>query len=103
DLLLTTVTSTPSLHDALPIFAGFTVSDVLAKPIETAALLDALRRAGVAADRRGAVLVVDDDPGCLRLMEATLGRSGFQTICRQEDRKSTRLNSSHGSISYAVF
>src|SRR5438128_8459800 len=23
--------------------------------------------------------------------------------CRQEDRKSTRLNSSHGSISYAVF
>src|SRR5207245_7484731 len=84
DLLLTTVTSTPSLHDALPIFAGFTVSDVLAKPIETAALLDALRRAGVAADRRGAVLVVDDDPGCLRLMEATLGRSGFQTICRQD-------------------
>ena len=64
--------------------AGFRVSDVLAKPIETAALLDALRRAGVAAERRGAVLVVDDDPGCLRLMEATLGRSGFQTICRQD-------------------
>jgi signal transduction histidine kinase/DNA-binding response OmpR family regulator len=64
--------------------AGFTVSDVLAKPIDTAALLDALRRAGVVADRRGAVLVVDDDPGCLRLMEATLGRSGFQTICRQD-------------------
>jgi CheY-like chemotaxis protein len=64
--------------------AGFTVSDVLAKPIDAAALLDALRRAGVVADRRGAVLVVDDDPGCLKLMEATLGRSGFQTICRQD-------------------
>jgi signal transduction histidine kinase/CheY-like chemotaxis protein/HAMP domain-containing protein len=38
----------------------------------------------VVADRRGAVLVVDDDLGCLRLMEATLGRSGFQTICRQD-------------------
>ncbi|MFL5309324.1 MAG: response regulator [Myxococcales bacterium] len=64
--------------------AGFRVSDVLAKPIDTGALLDALRRAGVVAERRGAVLVVDDDPGCLRLMEATLGRSGFQTICRQD-------------------
>src|SRR5258706_5568286 len=61
--------------------AGFTVSDVLAKPIDTAALLDALRRAGVVADRRGAVLVVDDDPGGLRLMEGTLGRSRVPTIC----------------------
>ena len=64
--------------------AGFTVSDVLAKPIDTAALLDSLGRAGVAPGRRGKVLVVDDDPGCLRLMEATLGRSGYETICRQD-------------------
>jgi CheY-like chemotaxis protein len=64
--------------------AGFTVNDVLAKPIESAALLRALRRAGVAPDRRGAILVVDDDPGCLKLMEATLGRSGYETICRRD-------------------
>jgi CheY-like chemotaxis protein len=64
--------------------AGFTVSDVLAKPIDSAALLHALRRAGVSPERRGAVLVVDDDPGSLKLMEATLGRSGYQTICRQD-------------------
>jgi CheY-like chemotaxis protein len=64
--------------------AGFTVSDVLAKPIDTAALLDALRRAGVAPERFGAVLVVDDDPGSLNLMQATLGRSGYETICRRD-------------------
>src|SRR2546429_1938780 len=31
-----------------------------------------------------------------------LGRPGDK-ICREKDRKSTRLNSSHGYISYAVF
>ncbi len=64
--------------------AGFRVSDVLAKPLEPAALLAALQRAGVSPERRGAVLVVDDDEGCLKLMEATLGRSGYQTICRRD-------------------
>jgi CheY-like chemotaxis protein len=64
--------------------AGFTVSDVLAKPIDSGALLKALQRIGVVPDRRGAVLVVDDDPGCLKLMEATLGRSGYDTICRRD-------------------
>src|SRR5229473_2381840 len=64
--------------------AGFTVSDVLAKPIDTAALLGSLRRAGVVPERHGAVLVVDDDPGCLKLMQATLGRSGYDTICRED-------------------
>ena len=64
--------------------AGFTVTDVLAKPIDTAALLGSLRRAGVVPERHGAVLVVDDDPGCLKLMQATLGRSGYDTICRED-------------------
>src|SRR2546422_11655381 len=31
------------------------------------------------------------------------GRSGNVLECRSRDRKSTRLNSSHGYISYAVF
>jgi len=64
--------------------AGFRVSDVLAKPLDAHALLNALRRAGVSPQRHGAVLVVDDDEGCLKLMEATLARSGYETICRQD-------------------
>src|SRR2546422_4307248 len=34
---------------------------------------------------------------------ARLGRPGLRWRCRELDRKSTRLNSSHGYISYAVF
>jgi signal transduction histidine kinase/CheY-like chemotaxis protein len=64
--------------------AGFTVSDVLAKPIDTAGLLEALRRAGVAPERLGVVLVVDDDAASLKLMQATLGRAGYETLCLQD-------------------
>jgi signal transduction histidine kinase/DNA-binding response OmpR family regulator len=64
--------------------AGFRVADVLAKPLDVEALLAALRQAGVSPERRGAVLVVDDDESCLKLMEATLGRSGYKTICRRD-------------------
>src|SRR5256885_7413140 len=35
--------------------------------------------------------------------EIWAGRGGYQTPERREDRKSTRLNSSHLVISYAVF
>src|SRR5687768_18307183 len=74
----TTEIYTLSLHDALPIF--------------------------------GAVprLHPDRPPRGLRL-DAHLGRSGHRRHLRraalrgQRDRKSTRLNSSHGYISYAVF
>jgi CheY-like chemotaxis protein len=64
--------------------AGFRVADVLAKPLDARALLAAFRRCGVSPERRGAVLVVDDDEGSLKLMEATLGRSGYKTICRRD-------------------
>jgi PAS domain S-box-containing protein len=62
--------------------AGFAVHDVLRKPLEPATLLGALERAGVRPDRQGGVLVVDDDPGSLRLMDATLAQLGFASITR---------------------
>src|SRR3712207_8364205 len=76
----TTEIYTLSLHDALPIFDG----DVLHRLVACLAdhqlpLGDVLARAGV-GDQRAARLV------------DVLG-----------DRKSTRLNSSHANISYAVF
>src|SRR3712207_7242416 len=46
-------------------------------------------------DFRGAIR--DSDFGCAAFFTAAL--SGWQTL----DRKSTRLNSSHANISYAVF
>ena len=62
--------------------AGFAVNDVLRKPLETGALLSALERAGVRPERPGGILVVDDDPGALRLMDAALASIGFVAITR---------------------
>ena len=62
--------------------AGFAVNDVLRKPLETQSLLAALQRAGVRAERPGGILVVDDDPGALRLMDAALSSLGFAAITR---------------------
>jgi PAS domain S-box-containing protein len=62
--------------------AGFAVNDVLRKPLEPHSLLAALERAGVRAERPGGILVVDDDLGALRLMDATLASLGFAAITR---------------------
>src|SRR5207245_9136615 len=75
-----------SLHDALPIShrAGRRPAAWCSAPGD-----DAVRRAAAGGPLHGAGL-----GGCTRPGPRDQGR---------EDRKSTRLNSSHGSISYAVF
>src|SRR5258705_4963753 len=50
-------------------------------------------------DRRGGA----DDEHALAGMRAGGGRHARVTRCQKRDRKSTRLNSSHLGISYAVF
>jgi PAS domain S-box-containing protein len=61
------------------VVAGFAVHDILSKPVNGADLLRALDRAGVSASASGAVLVVDDDPGSLRLMAASLQQLGYRS------------------------
>src|SRR3712207_7697830 len=80
----TTEIYTLSLHDALPI-----CSDDPAVDAETILLLaDLLEALGVQA----------------RLRLSSLGTPDTRAAYRSElDRKSTRLNSSHANISYAVF
>jgi CheY-like chemotaxis protein len=70
--------------------AAFAVSDVLPKPAEGKDVLQALERAGVSAGRSGVVLVVDDDPGSLKLMQATLGQLGYQAICSADGEAGLR-------------
>src|SRR5947209_15616655 len=72
--------STLSLHDALPIFHVADVDDV-----------DVLRLDAGVGDRLGCRL---HDEGFTRLAVE---------LAELTDRKSTRLNSSHANISYAVF
>ena len=64
--------------------AGFPVHDVLNKPIDGDAVLEALRRCGAVVDRPGSVLVVDDDATLLGLMAATLDRAGYTFTCEQD-------------------
>src|SRR3712207_7649090 len=84
----TTEIYTLSLHDALPILAGLRDPVVGADPESAHALGDGrVRRADdhAEAGQQGADLL-EEVPGV-----------------RAQDRKSTRLNSSHANISYAVF
>src|SRR3712207_8457528 len=81
----TTEIYTLSLHDALPIFAE---------------RIDAYQRSLLEVDRR-----LRAKPQTITYIDQT----NSLTTCRQAlpemaaDRKSTRLNSSHANISYAVF
>src|SRR3712207_8737684 len=93
----TTEIYTLSLHDALPIFHVAGALELLEDDLVH-------RRARV--DERGA----EDGEGSAvldvaRCTEELLGRVQGARVdaARQEDRKSTRLNSSHANISYAVF
>jgi CheY-like chemotaxis protein len=64
--------------------AGFSVHDVLQKPVEGAAILSSLERAGISRGEPGYVLVIDDDISSLQLMRATLDQLGYTAVCEQE-------------------
>src|SRR3712207_6865164 len=85
----TTEIYTLSLHDALPIYPR---PPVLRRPLAARARVQA--DAGVHAHRRGALRPRRRRRPALVAGPAEAGRG---------DRKSTRLNSSHANISYAVF
>src|SRR3712207_8429860 len=80
------------LHDALPIFAATE---------DASAVLATLRKNPDLGEQvlRAAPTVLED-PQLWRGASATEVRALAR---RREDRKSTRLNSSHANISYAVF
>src|SRR5437868_10811786 len=61
--------------------------------------------AAVLAERGYRILVVDLDPQASASLWLGRGREPglYRAIAEKRDRKSTRLNSSHVSISYAVF
>jgi CheY-like chemotaxis protein len=63
---------------------GYSVHDYLRKPIDSGELVTSLRRAGVVPGKNDNILVVDDDAGALKLMEATLSRMGYRVDCRQD-------------------
>src|SRR5699024_11984760 len=93
------VLHTLSLHDALPIFDLKKYSALETSYSETWGVL--MRKDSVLADRE--TISPEDlrDKPLILSQQESPGGSLTQWIGR--DRKSTRLNSSHVSISYAVF
>src|SRR5699024_12650706 len=85
-----------SLHDALPISSNLG-SDIILNDLEQRRASGSNELSGEARQQIDALLRSKFRPEFLnRLDEIAAGR-------RSVDRKSTRLNSSHVSISYAVF
>jgi PAS domain S-box-containing protein len=64
--------------------AGFEVHDFLVKPVPAEELLASLRRAGVTPEGAPTVLVVDDDPSALKIMEVTLRHLGYHPLCKSD-------------------
>jgi CheY-like chemotaxis protein len=71
--------------------AGFAVHDILPTPIDPEHLVDSLRRAGVTSSGGGFVLVVDDDPGALKLISTTLQRLGIETRCEPDGARALEV------------
>src|SRR3712207_8740656 len=81
---------TLSLHDALPIFA-------CGRTVPVAAL-----KAGTGLDGFQLASLDAGDERSHKIADPVPERAG-ETAGKDRDRKSTRLNSSHANISYAVF
>jgi len=60
---------------------GFSVHDHLTKPLNGADLIASLHRAGLPERSDSSILVVDDDPSALRLIEAKLRQLGHRVQC----------------------
>jgi signal transduction histidine kinase/DNA-binding response OmpR family regulator len=74
---------------------GFSIHDFLVKPVRAEELLASLERAGVRRDSAATVLVVDDDPTVLKLMEVTLSQLGMHPICRPDGESGLRAVEAH--------
>jgi PAS domain S-box-containing protein len=70
-----------SLGGSADVATGFAVSDVLSKPVGSHELVAALKRSGVEPSSGRPIVVIDDDPGSLKLMAATLTQLGHEAVC----------------------
>ena len=61
--------------------AGYSIADVLAKPLEPSEVITAMTRHGIIGKRGVQVAVIDDDPVSRDLMRAALAELGVEAIC----------------------
>ena len=70
--------------------ATFAIADVLCKPIRSSEILQAMARFRGSASRSTKVMVVDDDPRALDLMQATLKSIGIDAVCLSDGHEALR-------------
>jgi PAS domain S-box-containing protein len=70
---------------------GFHLHDYLTKPVPPEVLLTSLRSANVRPAANRPVLVVDDDPAALKLVEATLRQMGYRSVCAHAAEEGLRV------------
>ncbi len=75
--------------------ANFQIADVLFKPIEATQVGMALKQIGLGQEPGGRVMVIDDDPAALALMQATLRHLGLEVICQQDARAALQALDQH--------
>src|SRR5690625_5874755 len=90
---LNKVIKTLSLHDALPISNKEDIADIVEEETE---VTEENLSVGDTVEMEGVTITIND-------AYYTDERNEFAEIEADRDRKSTRLNSSHVAISYAVF
>src|SRR5947209_15691518 len=89
---------TLSLHDALPIFVSVgQVANGVDRRDVAVHRIDALER-----DQLGSIGIVRREQ-FFQMLKVVVAEHALLATRIAEDRKSTRLNSSHANISYAVF
>jgi PAS domain S-box-containing protein len=69
---------------------GLNVAERVAKPVVPSELMAALKRVGSPPPHHRPVLVVDDDAGSLKLMEATLSNLGYEAVCFTDAHEALR-------------
>ena len=69
-----------------PTMRAHAVDDWLTKPLRPEALVATLSRVLAGQNQQAPVMVVDDEPAALRLMESTLHRLGYRALCVGDPR-----------------
>src|SRR5439155_20920861 len=98
----TTDIYTLSLHDALPIYLFFTSASENLCGVLAVQLVDNGKTSRYASARKDDA-IHDFVATVMGLPPSDARAADMTTILTDQDRKSTRLNSSHVAISYAVF
>src|SRR5207249_8569639 len=93
----------PPLHDALPIWNSAQIGETMIPERLRIAKDFVFRRIGLQKRGFGQRIAIPDEWITTRLPGENTEYSSRTLVTFVQDRKSTRLNSSHVSISYAVF